>query len=278
MRKPAPWPALSCLSRPGIVRHRDRPVPGPGCALPHVAAARPAWHADGVTSIQRPAPPGPDVAALRRDYLGAGLPADLPGDPLDLLRTWLADAIAAGLPEPNAMVLATATSDGWPSARLVLLKGIDEATADGPVGLVFYTNYRSRKAVELDANPRAALTFPWHWMHRQVRVEGMALRVGAPESAAYFRTRPRGSQLGAWASHQSAQIAGRAELEARYGEVQARWPEGTEVPAPGFWGGYRVVPEVVEFWAGRPNRLHDRVEFRRSGSPGGGWVVRRLAP
>jgi pyridoxamine 5'-phosphate oxidase len=213
-----------------------------------------------------------DITAMRRVYGDLGIDViDVPDDPLVAVRRWLGDAVRAGLPEPNAMVLSTASLDGVPSARTVLLKGIDDR------GLVFYTNYTSRKARELDANPRAALTLAWVPMARQVRVEGEAVRVERAETEAYFHSRPHGAQLGAWASRQSSELASRAELEARYAELAARWPEGVEVPVPDFWGGYRVIAHEVELWAGRASRLHDRVRYRRT-APGQPWTRDRLAP
>jgi pyridoxamine 5'-phosphate oxidase len=166
------------------------------------------------------------------------------------------------------MALATSTLDGRPSVRIVLLRGCDER------GFTFFTNYESRKAIELEANPRAALVLHWHELERQVRIEGQVERLSAAESDAYFQTRAAGSRLGAWASRQSEVIDGRESLDARYDELASRYPDG-EVPRPENWGGYLVVPDVIEFWQGRPNRLHDRLQFSRRGS---GWVVQRLAP
>jgi pyridoxamine 5'-phosphate oxidase len=212
----------------------------------------------------------PDLAAMRVAYARSGLDeTSVAPDPLEQFDRWLQDAIDAGLPEPNAMVLATATQDGVPSARTVLLKGVDAR------GFSFFTNLGSRKGAELAANPRAALVFPWHALSRQVRVSGRVSLVDRAEVADYFASRPRESRLGAWASRQSAVIGGRDDLDARLAEVTARWPEGVEVPLPEFWGGYRVAPHEVEFWAGREGRLHDRLRYRRGPA---GWLLDRLAP
>jgi pyridoxamine 5'-phosphate oxidase len=212
----------------------------------------------------------PDLAAMRQTYVATGLDeASVSADPLEQFAGWLQDAIDAGLPEPNAMVVATATPDGKPSARTVLLKGFGER------GFAFFTNTGSRKGAELAANPRAALTFPWHALARQVRVTGVISVVDRAEAADYFASRPRESQLGAWASQQSQVIGSRAELDARLAEVADRWPSGVAVPLPDFWGGYRVSPDEVEFWAGREGRLHDRLRYRRGPA---GWLIERLAP
>jgi pyridoxamine 5'-phosphate oxidase len=194
--------------------------------------------------------------------------ADASLDPLAQFRTWLAQAEAAALPLPEAMTLATATPDGKPSARMVLLRGLDER------GFVFFTNYQSRKGNELAINPRAALVFYWPELDRQVRVEGLVEQVSSAESDAYFRTRPRGSRLGAWASPQSEVIPARAFLEDQARQAAERFPN-EEVPRPPHWGGLRVLPDVIEFWQGQPDRLHDRLRYRREGSA---WVRERLAP
>ena len=200
--------------------------------------------------------------------------SDLDPDPIAQFRRWLDEAAAAGLDEPAAMTMATATPDGRPSARAVLLQVVDDR------GFVFYTNYGSRKACELDANPRAALVFLWHPLGRQVCVEGMAARVSAAESDAYFASRPREHQLGAWASDQSAVIASRDALDARYHAAAERYRD-QPVPRPAHWGGFRVVPTAIEFWQSRAGRLHDRLRYRRVAGDGtsiGPWTIERLAP
>ncbi|MGE5831140.1 MAG: pyridoxamine 5'-phosphate oxidase [Micromonosporaceae bacterium] len=210
----------------------------------------------------------PQLAALRAEYGRVGLAeVDLAPDWLSQFVHWLQETIAAGVPEPNAMVLATADAAGRPSARTVLLKDLDAA------GLVCYTNLGSRKASEAAANPHVALVFPWYVIGRQVIVTGRAEPVGRDQTEGYFATRPRAAQLGAWASPQSRVVADRAELEAALAEVQERFPG--PVPTPAHWGGLRVVPETVEFWQGREGRMHDRLRYRRDGE---GWVVERLAP
>lgn len=212
------------------------------------------------------------LAGLRRGYGRGELDeSTVDPDPLTQFRSWLHDAIVAEVPEPNAMVLATASPEGVPSARTVLLKGLDER------GFVFYTNLESDKARDLTANPRAALVFPWHAMERQVRVTGTVTRTSTEETAAYFASRPRESRLGAWASRQSSVVSGRNELDRAYLEAAKRWPDGTDIPLPEFWGGFRVAPTVVEFWQGRQGRLHDRVRYRRA-SDGEPWIIERLAP
>lgn len=212
----------------------------------------------------------PDLPDLRQTYERGRLDRDaLPASPLDLFTAWFADAQAAGVVEPNAMTLATATPDGRPSARIVLLKGADAR------GFAFYTNHDSRKGRELDAHPFAALVFWWGPLERQVRVEGRVERVEAPEADAYYASRPRGSRLGAWASPQSDEIPDRAILDRRLADATARFADD-DVERPAFWGGYRVVPAAVEFWQGRPSRLHDRFLYRRDAA--GGWAPVRLAP
>ena len=212
-----------------------------------------------------------DPADLRKFYEDARLSEnDLAEDPLSQFDAWFADAVGAELPEPNAMILATVTADGTPSTRTVLLKGY------GPEDFRFFTNHGSRKARAIAGNPHVSLLFPWHPVHRQVIVEGIAERISRAESAAYFRTRPHGSQLGAWASERQSAVVTREELESRYAELARRWPD--EVPLPDFWGGYRVVPTSVEFWQGRPNRMHDRLRYRRSTTESDKWVVERLSP
>jgi pyridoxamine 5'-phosphate oxidase len=211
-----------------------------------------------------------DLAALRSTYAAGGLiEGDVAADPLVQLGVWLQDAVDAELPEPNAMVVATVDADGQPSARTVLLKGLDER------GLVFFTNLLSRKGRAIAANPRVGLLFPWHVLQRQVRIEGVVTVVDREETQAYFDSRPYGSRIGAWASPQSEVVAGREELQRRWNEAAQRFPEDEPVPAPEHWGGYRVTPETVEFWHGRPDRMHDRLRYRRTA---GGWVVERLAP
>ncbi len=216
-----------------------------------------------------PDPAELDLAALREEYATGGLVEDdLASDPITMFRRWIDEATAARLHEPNAMVVSTVSADGRPSSRMVLLKGLGER------GFVFFTNTASRKGVELAANPACSLLFPWHPLERQVRVDGTASPLPAAEVAAYFASRPRRSRLGAWASHQSQEVAGRAELAESYATMEQRFPG--EVPVPDEWGGYVVSPDAVEFWQGRPGRMHDRLVYRRTGP--GGWDVVRLAP
>jgi len=213
------------------------------------------------------------LADMRLDYAGELAEADLAPDWTAQFGRWFADAVelsaAGGLPEPNAMVVATADAEGRPSARSVLLKGVDER------GFTFFTNYASRKGAELLANPHASAVFPWYALHRQVIACGAVEQVDRRETDDYFATRPRGSQLGAWASPQSTVIGSRELLQRAWDEAGERFPEGEPVPAPPHWGGFRIVPETVEFWQGRISRLHDRLRYRRDG---GTWIVERLAP
>ncbi len=209
-----------------------------------------------------------DVSQLRRNYKRGSLEeSDVPADPMELFQRWLEAAQAADLLEPNAMILATVSSSGLPSARAVLLKGLDER------GFVFYTNYESRKGHEIAENPNVALVFNWLGLERQVRVEGTASRIPREETEAYHKTRPHGSQLGEWVSPQSREIESRAVLDERLAEYEAKYPD--DVPLPEFWGGYRVAPRALEFWQGRENRLHDRFRYTRQGSA---WSRVRLAP
>ena len=209
------------------------------------------------------------LARLRKEYTSAGLTESAADpDPIAQFRRWFDTALAADLHEPNAMTLATATPEGRPSARIVLLKGFDER------GFVFYTSYEGRKSEEIEANPRCALVFYWGELERQVRVEGRVSRIPEEESDEYFGSRPRGSQLGAWASEQSAPLTDRAELVGRLEEVTRRF-EGRDVDRPEHWGGYRLTPEEVKFWQQGAGRLHDRFRYRRQGE---GWAVERLSP
>ena len=211
-----------------------------------------------------------DFAARRREYESAGLDmSDLDPDPIEQFLRWFREADENGQEEATAMVLSTASPDGVPSARFVLLRGLDER------GFQFYTNLESAKARDLDANPAAALTFGWLSLHRQVRVTGIAGRLPDEAADAYFASRPRGAQTGAWASPQSTVLPDRQALERRVQEAEARFASAEAIPRPGFWGGYAVKPSAVEFWQGRPSRLHDRLRYRLEG---GAWVVERLAP
>jgi pyridoxamine 5'-phosphate oxidase len=209
-----------------------------------------------------------NVAELRQEYMRSGLSeAQAGSDPIRLFTAWLEDAVNAGLPLPNAMTLATVTPEGAPDARIVLLKGLEHGA------FAFYTNYSSRKARELEARPAACLVFQWSELERQVRIEGSVEKVSAQESDAYFASRPLGARLSAWASEQSAAVASRAVLEAAMAAARARF--GDAPPRPPQWGGYRVLPERIEFWQGRADRLHDRLLYTREAAA---WKIERLAP
>ena len=211
----------------------------------------------------------PSIGNLRRDYTLARLDeASVSRDPLIEFGRWFEEALKAEARDPNAMTLATANAEGVPSARIVLLKGFDQR------GFVFFTDYRSRKGSELAENPRAALVFYWPELERQVRITGGTTQTDRQESEEYFRSRPRGSRLGAWISHQSQVIAGRQELDARVPELERRYL-GDDVPLPPYWGGFRLRPDSIEFWQGRSSRLHDRIRYVRSGDS---WRIERLSP
>lgn len=210
-----------------------------------------------------------DLADRREEYVTAGLDIDeVHADPIAQFERWFTEVESAGLWEPNAMVVSSVDPDGWPTSRFVLLKEVDQR------GFAFYTNYESDKARALDHSGRAALTFGWHELRRQVRVLGHVSRVDAEHSDAYFARRPRGSQIGAWASPQSRPVADRSILDERYDEVEARFAD-LDIPRPPNWGGYLVRPERVEFWQGRPNRFHDRIVYTWHAD---GWTRARLAP
>lgn len=211
-----------------------------------------------------------ELAALRQDYSRMSLRrADLAPEPIAQFGKWFAEAHEAGLLEPNAMILATVDATGQPWTRTVLLKVCDER------GFTFFTNYEGAKAIQIEANDRVALTFLWTPIERQVNVTGRARKSTREESAEYFASRPRASQLGAWSSRQSAVIADQAQLQRQYAEAEARFAGG-DVPLPPNWGGYCVVPETVEFWQGSRSRLHDRLRYQRQ--PDGGWLIERLSP
>ncbi|VWC32333.1 pyridoxine/pyridoxamine 5'-phosphate oxidase [Burkholderia arboris] len=211
------------------------------------------------------------LADLRINYSRASLDeADAAPDPLAQFDRWFKEALAAKLPEPNTMTLATVGADGRPSARIVLIKGVDER------GFVFFTNYESRKGHDLAVHPQAALLFYWIELERQVRIEGRIEKTSAEESDRYFASRPLGSRIGAWASEQSAVIDSRATLEAREKAISERY--GDNPPRPPHWGGYRLVPDAIEFWQGRPSRLHDRLLYTRDATASPGWTISRLSP
>ena len=214
---------------------------------------------------------GLSLEELRLEYKRGKLDeANCDSNPIEQFRRWITDARSAELLEPNAMTLSTATTDGRPSGRIVLLK---ELTSEE---FIFYTNYTSRKGREMEANPFVSLTFYWAELERQVRVEGRVRRVSREKSEAYFRSRPKGSRLGALASHQSTPLPSRVPLEQTLAELEARYRDSDDVPTPGWWGGYAVRPDTLEFWQGRPNRLHDRIVYSRMRETG--WTVGRLSP
>lgn len=213
-----------------------------------------------------------DLYNFREEYTQAGLDLpDLDISPFAQFRKWFEQACAAKIPEPNAMTLCTVGGNGLPSARTVLLKAYDER------GFVFFTNYTGRKAQQIDENPQAALLFPWITLERQIAIEGHVERISTAESLRYFISRPHGSQLGAWVSHQSSVISSRSILLKKLDEMKRKFVEG-KVPLPDFWGGYRVVPVRIEFWQGRPNRLHDRFAYMRENEKTSEWAINRLAP
>lgn len=211
-----------------------------------------------------------DIGAIRTAYkMGSLNESEISEDPIVQFRRWFEEALESGVMEPNAMTLATASADGQPSVRIVLLKDISDA------GFGFFTNYESQKGVELNRNPAAALLFFWPELQRQVRIIGQVAKMPAAQSDAYFHSRPSGSQLGAIASPQSREIAGRGELDARLTKLEQHYAAGTPIPRPSHWGGYRLTPQTIEFWQGRDNRLHDRLRYSRAHA---GWRVVRLAP
>ncbi len=207
---------------------------------------------------------------IRRNYLRGGLRRDdLADDPFEQFKAWMEDALAADIPDPTAMTLATVNAEGQPSQRIVLLKQLD------PRGFVFFTNYGSNKAADIAANPRVSLHFPWHWLERQVKVSGVAEKIPASESLKYFLSRPRDSQLAAWASHQSHPLTSRSALLNQFARMKEKFAQG-EIPLPDHWGGFRVTPSRFEFWQGGEDRLHDRFKYLREQD--GDWRITRLAP
>jgi len=224
-------------------------------------------------TADRVAGTGIDVARMRAEYETGGIDVeDLDGDPVVEFQRWLAIAVDAGVTEANAMVLSTVDADGQPWSRYVLLKDVDER------GFTFYTNYGSNKSNDLDGQGRAALTFGWLELRRQVNIAGTVTRVDQAESDAYWAVRPRGSQLGSAASRQSEPVADRSVVDGWYEEAEARWADVPEVPRPSYWGGWRLEPHTIEFWQGRLNRLHDRIRYRRDPAGSGDWARRRLSP
>ncbi|MEM9419560.1 MAG: pyridoxamine 5'-phosphate oxidase [Planctomycetota bacterium] len=218
------------------------------------------------------------IQDLRQNYTPEPIdPEDLTADPFDQFHAWFEDAREIGILEPNAFTLATVSAEGQPNARTVLLKGVDEADAELPEGrgFVFYTNYTSTKGEELNANPRTCMNFYWDTLSRCVRINGKVSKVSAKETEAYFKTRPRESQLGAWTSHQSSVIDGREELMLKFFQLTEEYPDETPIPVPPTWGGYRVVPTSFEFWQGQPSRLHDRLRYV---PVDGQWKIERLSP
>lgn len=228
------------------------------------------------------------IQDLRQHYTPEPIdPEDLRGNPFDQFLAWFEDAKQIGILEPNAFTLATASADGVPNARTLLLKGVDDpppetessksgAETSGGRGLVFYTNYNSAKGDELAANPRACMNFYWDTLARCIRIPGTVTKVSVEETAAYFKTRPRESQLGAWTSHQSSVIDGREDLMLKFFQLTEEYPDDTPIPVPPTWGGYRVVPTSFEFWQGQPSRLHDRLRY--SPQSDGTWNIDRLSP
>lgn len=213
-----------------------------------------------------------DLFGIRRSYERNHLKReDMPANPLELFQKWLQDAVDANLPDPTGMVVATVDETGMPSQRSVLLKKFDKK------GFVFFTNFGSRKAHEIEGNNRVGLSFPWYPLERQVHVRGFASKIPVSDVVKYFLSRPKESQIGAWVSHQSSVISARDVLESKFAELKAKFSKG-EVPVPSFWGGYAVLPETIEFWQGGKNRLHDRFLYTKDASEASGWRIERLAP